>query len=370
MNSGILFGFKDLINSTPPSKKSIFDLSSLIFKDSYLKSINPKRYNFYMKFVNGLADPETLDKFFYTTKEAKIYKQELNEKIAALMDTIKQLEINSGSESDKIKEDIINGIKDRYNFSDDVVNKLKTLTSSKKGGADVTLNKGDEPMKNFINVVRDTIPVIQPAGLKTVDDLVGDNSKGTTKEMSKSDIVKKATAIYNTYKDDVNPKMMEIKMMDRVVFIVTTFLIRYVSLIIVKWGLDTSLVNSFHSAFFYYAIIYLILFTFITMFVNVVIAYPVMQLFSNKSIANIPNLFYYFYIYANGVSRLLIHITFIIVLLFVPYIINIDKINLKRNDKRQVNISVDNERKEKIYNSIIIFSTIIWVLTSIVSLKF
>ena len=61
---------------------------------------------------------------------------------------------------------------------------------------------------------------------------------------------------------------------------------------------------------------------------------------------------------------------FIIVLLFVPYIINIDKINLKRNDKRQVNISVDNERKEKIYNSIIIFSTIIWVLTSIVSLKF
>ena len=188
--------------------------------------------------------------------------------------------------------------------------------------------------------------------------------------MTKSKINDMATQIYNTYKDDVNPEMMEIKMMDRIVFIITTFLIRYISLIIVKWGLDTSLINSFHSAFYYYAIIYLILFTFITMFVNVIIAYPIMQLFSNKSIANIPNLFYYFYIYANGVLRLLLHISFIIVLLFVPYIINIDKINLKRDDKKQVNISVDNQRKEKIYNSIIIFSTIIWVLTSIVSLKF
>jgi len=365
MNSGILFGFKDLINSTPPSKKSIFDLSSLIFKDSYLKTINPKRYNFYMKFVNGLANPENLEKFFYTTKESKIYKQELNEKIANLMNVVKQLDMNSGTtESNKVKDDIIDAIKERYNFNDDVISKLKTLV---KGGADDHLNKGDEPMQNFINVVRKHLPVMQPTGLKTVDDLFEEKS---ITGMTKSKINDMATQIYNTYKDDVNPEMMEIKMMDRIVFIITTFLIRYISLIIVKWGLDTSLINSFHSAFYYYAIIYLILFTFITMFVNVIIAYPIMQLFSNKSIANIPNLFYYFYIYANGVLRLLLHISFIIVLLFVPYIINIDKINLKRDDKKQVNISVDNQRKEKIYNSIIIFSTIIWVLTSIVSLKF
>jgi len=369
MNSGILFGFKDLINSTPPSKKSIFDLSSFIFKDSYLKSINPKRYNFYMKFVNGLSNPEILEKFFYTTKESKIYKQELNEKIAKLIDVIKQLNSNNSSdEANKIKEDIISSIKDRYNLSDEAVNKLKTIT--KGGGDSVHLNKGDEPMQNFINVVKKEIPVLQPAELKTVNDLIDTDTKKDGTSMSKSDITKKATQIYNTYKDDVNPEMMEIKMMDRIVFIITTFLIRYISLIIVKWGLDTSLVNSFHSAFLFYSIIYLIFFLFITMFVNVVIAYPVMQLFASKSIANIPNLFYYFYIYANGVLRLIIHITFIIVLLFVPYIINVDKINMKREDKRQVNISVDNEKKEKIYYSITIFSTIIWVLTSIVSLKF
>lgn len=365
-STGILFGFKDLINTSPPSKRSIFDLTSLIFKDSYLKSINPKRYNFYMKFVNGLTNPDTLEQFFYTTKDAKIYKQELNEKIANLMSIVKKLNITTG-ESDKIKDDIIDGIKERYNFNDDVISKLKTLV---KGGApEVYLNKGDEPMKNFINVVKKELPLLEPDGLKSVDDLVSDK-KTTATTMDKKQITKKAMEIYNTYKDDVNPKMMEIKMIDRVIFIITTFIIRYLSLIIVKWGLDTNLVNSFHSAFSYYTIIYLIFFTFITMFVNVVIAYPIMQLFTNQSILNIPNVFYYFYIYANGVMRLLVHVTFIIVLLFVPYIINIDKINLKRNDKKQVNISVDNERKEKIYNSIIIFSTIIWVLTSIIALKF
>lgn len=364
-STGILFGFKDLINTSPPSNRSIFDLSSLIFKDSYLKSINPKRYNFYMKFVNGLTNPDTLDKFFYTAKDAKIYKQELNEKIANLMSIVKKLDTTTG-ESNKIKDDIIDGIKERYNFNDDVISKLKTLV---KGGApDVYLNKGDEPMKNFINVVKKEMPLLQPDGLKTVDDLISD--KNTTIAMDKKEMTKKATEIYNTYKDDVNPKMMEIKTIDRVVFIVTTFIIRFLSLTIVKWGLDTNLVNSFNSAFSYYTIIYLIFFVFITMFVNVVIAYPIMQLFSSQSIVNIPNVFYYFYIYANGVMRLLIHVTFIIVLLFVPYIINIDKINLKRDDKRDVNISVDNERKEKIYNSITIFSTIIWVLTSIIALKF
>lgn len=364
MNNGILFGFKDLINSSPPSKNSIFDLTSLIFKDSYLKTINPKRYNFYMKFVNGLTNPETLEQFFYTTKESKIYKKELNDKIANLMDVIKKLDMTSG-ESSKIKDDIIDGIKDRYNFSDDVINKLKNLV---KGGADVRLNKGNEPMQNFINVVRKELPVIQPKELKKVDDLI-DNTTAPV-SMSKKDMTEKAIAIYNTYKDEVNPEMMEIKIIDRVIFIVTTFFIRYLSLIIVKWGLDTSLVNSFHSAFFYYSIVYLILFTFITMFVNVVIAYPIMQLFSNQSIVNIPNVFYYFYIYANGILRLVLHVFFILVLLFIPYIINVDKINLKRNDKKDVNISVDNERKNKIYNSIIIFSTIIWILTSIIALKF
>ena len=195
-------------------------------------------------------------------------------------------------------------------------------------------------------------------------------NKSTEIQTNKIEMVKKAKSIYDTYKETVNPTLMEIKMIDRVVFIITTFLIRYISLLFIDWGLSTNLINSFHYAFFYYSFIYLILFLFITMFVNVIISYPIMELFTNLSIADIPNLFYYFYIYANGYIRLLIHIICIIILLFIPYIINIDKLHIIQREEKQTNISFNYDKKKKVYDAISTFSLIIWVLTSIIALKF
>lgn len=105
------------------------------------------------------------------------------------------------------------------------------------------------------------------------------------------------------------------------------------------------------------------------MFVNVIIAYPVVDLFSNSSIIDIPNMFYYFYIYANGSIRLIIHMIFIIGIMFIPYIISVDKFNL-RTKNESVNISTDEEKKKKIYDMISLFSIIIWILTSLVAFKF
>jgi len=371
MNSSLLFGFKDLVNSSS-SRTSLLDLTSILFKDSYLKSLSPKRYNFYIKFVNGLANPEVLEKFFYKTKDAKLYKQELNEKISKFADLVKKLYQNlNENEANQIRDNLINSIKDKYNLSDEAVSKLKEMiNNNKKGGA--SLNKGAEPMQNFINVVKKELPEIQTStGVKSVDELlISDNKKDQSSTKSKADINKKAKIIYETYKDDVNPELLKIKMIDRIIFIGVTFLIRYISLLIIKWGLDTNLIGTFHKAFFYYCIIYLIIFTFITMFVNVIIAYPILDLFSNTSIINIPNVFYYFYIYSNGSWRLLIHIIFIIIILFIPYIISVDNIDLKRITKDEINISVNFEKKEKILNSISTFSLIIWVMTSIISIKF
>ncbi len=67
--------------------------------------------------------------------------------------------------------------------------------------------------------------------------------------------------------------------------------------------------------------------------------------------------------------RLLLHITFIIIILFIPFIISVDKYNSK--DKKEVgNISSDQERKKKIYDTISLFSFIIWIMTSIVAFKY
>jgi len=365
MNSGILFGFKDLVNSTSQSI-SIFDLSSIIFNDSYLKSLSPKRYNFYIKFVSGLSKPDVLEKFFYKTKEAKLYKQELNEKIANFINILKKLNTNiSQDEITKISDNISNNLKDRFNLTDDATNKIKDMINAKKGG----FYKGEQPMQQFIDTVKTELPQLNEGNrIRSVEDLV--NNKQTQIQTNKTDMVKKAKTIYETYKETVNPSLMEIKMIDRVVFIITTFIIRYISLLFIDWGLSTNLINSFHYAFFYYSAIYLVLFLFITMFVNVIISYPIMELFTNSSIANIPNLFYYFYIYANGYIRLLIHTICIIILLFIPYIINIDKINIIKREEKQTNISFNYDKKKKVYDAISTFSLIIWIFTSIISLKF
>ena len=362
--ANLFFGFKDLVNSYP-SGKSVFDLSSFLISDKQLKSISPKRYNFYIKFVNGLADPEVLEKFFYKTKEAKVFKQDLNEKIAKFADIIAKLNRNSSAEdARKIKENIANTIKERYNLSDDVASKLNNMMS----GGNKVLNKGQQPMQNFINVVSDELPEVASKSIRSVKDLLIENPS-STEGKDRSVIVKKAEEIYNAYKDDISPDRMQINMTDRIVFIVVTLLIRFTALIIIKWGLDTNLINSFFSAFNYYCFIYLLIFIFITMFVNVIIAYPVVDLFSNSSIIDIPNMFYYFYIYANGSIRLIIHMIFIIGIMFIPYIISVDKFNL-RTKNESVNISTDEEKKKKIYDMISLFSIIIWILTSLVAFKF
>lgn len=361
--ANLFFGFKDLVNSYP-SGKSVFDLSSFLISDKQLKSISPKRYNFYIKFVNGLADPEVLEKFFYKTKEAKVFKQDLNEKIAKFADIIAKLNRNSSAEdARKIKENIANTIKERYNLSDDVASKLNNMMS----GGNKVLNKGQQPMQNFINVVSEELPEVASKSIRSVNDLLIDKPSSEAKD--RSTIVKKAEEIYNAYKDDISPDRMQINMTDRIVFIVVTLLIRFTALIIIKWGLDTNLINSFFSAFNYYCFIYLLIFIFITMFVNVIIAYPVVDLFSNSSIIDIPNIFYYFYIYANGSIRLIIHMIFIIGIMFIPYIISVDKFNL-RTKNESVNISTDEEKKKKIYDMISLFSIIIWILTSLVAFKF
>ena len=77
--SELLFGFKDLIN-TSSNTNSLFDISSILFNDNYLRSISPKRFDFYVKFIAGLANPEALEKFFYKTKDTRDFRTELNEK--------------------------------------------------------------------------------------------------------------------------------------------------------------------------------------------------------------------------------------------------------------------------------------------------
>jgi hypothetical protein len=155
--------------------------------------------------------------------------------------------------------------------------------------------------------------------------------------------------------------------MDRGVFIGVTFAIRMIALSLIYWSLNSNLVNNFQTAFIYYCIIYMIFFLFVIAIVNVIFYYPVTELFTNLSLATLPNLLYYFYIHFNGYNRLILHIIILSILMMVPFVLSLDK---KFTEQYDANISFDYKKKSDIYNSISNFSLVIWILTSVIALKF
>lgn len=379
--SELLFGFKDLVNIGSGSS-SFFDISSILLNENYLKAISPKRFNFYVKFVSGLGNPEALEQFFYKTNDTRQFKEELNDKAIKFNKILKKFYENLDENDRNV---VINNIKKtlkiKYNYNDETIDKIVSTMKMNGGGLEDqkkiilegTLNKGNEPMKQFLKKIQNVAPELNSKPIENVEDLIITKEEQTKIDeksaKSKSDMIKKIRPIYYKYKDDVNPENLKITMIDRIIFIATTFIIRYITLMIIDWGLSTNLINNFFRAFLYYCFIYLLFFVFIVMLVNVIVHYPLMELYSSMRIVSIPNLFYYFYIYTNGYLRLLIHIFLILVILFIPYIINIDKINFIKSEEKKTNISYDYDKKKKILDAISIFSFIIWILTSIIASK-
>jgi hypothetical protein len=164
---------------------------------------------------------------------------------------------------------------------------------------------------------------------------------------------------------------LELTVEDRLVFIITTFFIRYLSLILIQWSVDINIIKSFEEGFFYYAVIYLAIFWFIVLFVNIDNTTKVDYMNFDNFMNSIRSIFYYFYMGTNGITRLLVHSCIICVLLIVPIILNIKKntyIEEENKDKDKDIISY--EERKKLSKSLSLFTIFIWVLTSIIATKF
>jgi hypothetical protein len=364
----LLFNFRDL-TSISGSKAPILNLSSLVIPDSIVRKFNPKRYNFYIKFINGLTNPSNLYKFLYTTRDSKVYYNDIQNKLAVIAKALKTL-----SHDDR-KKVILNLKKALDTSNDKYTNLFNTIdTFEKKGGAEKEygIKKPIMPMDTLLKHVNKEFPLLGEPPINTIDELILPEDKLNTLE-NKIEIkpfdVSKVKGLYDYYNKipQLSPERININMVDRGVFIVTTLIIRIISLSLIFWGLNSNLINNFKTAFIYYCCIYILFFTFIIGLVNVVYYYPIIDLFSNVSISSMPNILYYFYIHITGPNRLILHLILILLLLFIPYILDMDKKKIKDPD---MNISFDNNIKTDIYNSIANFSLIIWILTSIVAIKF
>lgn len=365
----LLFNFRDLTNASNP-QTPILNLGSLVIPDSIVRKFNPKRYNFYIKFINGLSDPTNLYRFLYTTKDSKTYHSDIQNKLSKIAKGLKSLSADD-------RKNVISNLKKVLDTtSNDKYGNLFNVIESfeKKGGAgeNYIINKPIMPMNTLLTHINKEAPLLGEPQINNIDELIIPEENASTdiknKEIKPFEI-SKIKSIYDYYNKipQLSPERINITLVDRFVFILTTLIIRILTLSLIYWGLNSNLINNFKTAFIYYCCIYILFFIFIIGIVNVIYYYPIIELFSSISISSMPNLLYYFYIHITGPNRLILHIIILLLLLFIPYILDMDKKKIK---DPEMNISFDNNIKTDIYNSIANFSLVIWVLTSIIAIKF
>jgi hypothetical protein len=206
------------------------------------------------------------------------------------------------------------------------------------------------------------------------DNKIGDFNKGideyndsNKEEHNKIKIKKKLLEFENDPNNTFT--YLELTIEDRLVFIITTFFIRYISLILIQWSVDINIIKSFEEGFFYYAVIYISIFWFIVLFVNIDNTVKIDYMNFDNFMNSIRSIFYYFYMGTNGITRLLVHSCIICVLLIVPIILNIKKKSEIEESENKDNIISYDERK-KLSKSLSLFTIFIWVLTSIIATKF
>ena len=177
--------------------------------------------------------------------------------------------------------------------------------------------------------------------------------------------------IKNFENDPYNPlKELDISFDDRLVFIFSTFFIRYITLVLVKWSIDINIIKTFEEGFYYYAAIYLTIFWFIVLFVNIDNSTQVNYMNFDDFMNSIRSVFYYYYMGTNGITRLFIHSALIVVLLMIPVILNIRKKNEFEEDEENTSNILNYEERKKLIKSLSLFTIYIWILTSIIATKF
>ena len=177
--------------------------------------------------------------------------------------------------------------------------------------------------------------------------------------------------IKNFENDPDNPlKELEITFDDRLVFIFSTFFIRYITLVLVKWSIDINIIKTFEEGFYYYAAIYLTIFWFIVLFVNIDNSTQIDYMNFDDFMNSIRSVFYYYYMGTNGITRLFIHSALIVILLMIPVILNIRKKNDFDEDEENTSNILNYEERKKLIKSLSLFTIYIWILTSIIATKF
>ena len=177
----------------------------------------------------------------------------------------------------------------------------------------------------------------------------------------------------NRFDNDPNNPLesFAINFEDRLVFIVVTFFTRYIAISIIQRGIDINLIKTFNEGIIYYVIIYIILFWFIVLLIN--IDNYAINYMDDNIMNYIRTYMFYFYMGTNGITHLLIHSLLLIVIIIIPIILNIKKkdveVDIDDEDKDKI-ILLTYEERGKLSKLLSLITLFIWILTSIIATKF
>ena len=334
-------------------------IADLLIQDIDLKKNYNSRYKFYIELIKIYNKNPKIIKRIYTklnaikdlnSREKKLlsqlnYYNSIINDTEATPDDKQNQEIQAGGAmnlEDYKESQFKDVLKKSYDMSN--VSKLKKKIYNKTpNGSDENDNDIDKFNTNM--------------------DEYNDGDKG---KPSKAIIKKKLLEFENDPNNTFTS--LELTIEDRLVFIITTFFIRYIALILIQWSVDINIIKSFEEGFFYYAVVYISIFWFIVLFVNIDNSVKIDYMNFDNFMNSIRSIFYYFYMGTNGITRLLVHSCIICVLLIVPIILNIKKKNEFEDDNKDNIISY--EERKKLSKSLSLFTIFIWVLTSIIATKF
>jgi hypothetical protein len=374
-----------LMNKMPKLLQHNF-LDDIITLPILYKYCKEERIDFYMELRKILNNnPRALYTILSLNNKIKVRRK----KEKKIKDKIKSL---MRKNTKNIDEKILEKVKKIYNLNggtngdDDWIKKFYDDTGANKDDSEKKLEKAQKMNEKIKNKIDDNKInfLIRTYGMKNLMNIREQEQNKTSNNKNKTfkDFLDKnddssekinTNIIKDIFGEDIPSKeilnSLKITYEDRLIFMMVTFFIRYVTVLIVQWCIEINIVKDFYQGFLMYAFIYLVIFWFIVMFINIDNIPKGSYMNFDTSLNGIRDIFYYFYMGTNGITRLLTHSFLIIILLIIPIVLNIKH---KKTDNTELNDTdlLDYDDRKKLIKTLSLFTLFIWILTSIIASKF
>lgn len=350
--------------------------------DTDVSDFNYKRYKFYKELNKFFTkNPNSFEQLI--SKYNSVKNRKMQEKVIyrSIISKLKGDDTSNNAKSniyEEIKKNLKNknqdgksemkggDLKDYFETKDENLlnefnkknNEKFIKTIKKKYQLNETLEKEDKNFQEEDNPMQKFINEYYKANKDYKKNIKGKKDEVQEEKNLKQRLIKAVDEFDN---NPMNPlDILSIKNDDRIVFIVITFIIRYVTLLLVNWCVEIDIIKSFNQAFILFTFIYIIIFWLIVMIINVNISPDDSS--ESSIIGKVQSVLYYFHFRINDIGRLLVHTLLILLLLLIPIIVKSEN---KINDD-----PLTYDERIKLYNTLSLFTIFMWIFTSIIASKY